>query len=104
MATQASRFASVLDGSYTAGQAELPLRAPPILAPAPVPPGTTDTTTETGQAASIVSAETAARVVRPPAHPKAVEVERVVPASGNLGLAGEQFWLGTARAGLPVTL
>ena len=28
----------------------------------------------------------------------------MVPPSGNLGLAGQQFWLGTARAGLPVTL
>jgi transposase InsO family protein len=32
-----------------------------------------------------------------------VEFERVVPASGNLGVAGKQFWLGTARAGVTVT-
>ncbi len=36
--------------------------------------------------------------------PCAVEVDRVVPPSGNLALAGQQFWLGTARAGLPVSL
>ena len=28
-----------------------------------------------------------------------VEFDRVVPASGNLQVAGKQFWLGTARAG-----
>ncbi|MGA5247445.1 IS481 family transposase [Streptomyces pseudogriseolus] len=32
-----------------------------------------------------------------------VEFERVVPASGNLQVAGKQFWLGPARAGLTVT-
>jgi Integrase core domain len=32
-----------------------------------------------------------------------VEFERVVPPSGNLQVAGKQFWLGPARAGLTVT-
>jgi hypothetical protein len=32
-----------------------------------------------------------------------VEFERVVPASGNLQVAGKQFWLGPARSGLTVT-
>jgi transposase InsO family protein len=100
MATPASRFASVLDGSYAAAQTDLPLRVPSILAPTAAPPAAADP----APTASLVSAESAARVVRPPAHPEAVEVDRVVPASGNLGLAGQQFWLGTARAGLPVTL
>jgi transposase InsO family protein len=36
--------------------------------------------------------------------PDAVEVDRVVPASGNLQVAGQQFWLGPHRAGQPVTL
>jgi hypothetical protein len=34
----------------------------------------------------------------------AVEFERVVPPSGNLQVAGKQFWLGPARAGLTLTL
>ena len=34
----------------------------------------------------------------------AVEVTRIVPASGNLALRRQQFWLGPARAGVPVTL
>ncbi|WP_420711987.1 IS481 family transposase [Streptomyces sp. MMG1533] len=32
-----------------------------------------------------------------------VEFERVVPASGNLQVAGKQFWLGPTRSGLTVT-
>jgi transposase InsO family protein len=34
----------------------------------------------------------------------AVEVDRVVPGSGNLSLAGQQFWFGPQRAGAHVTL
>jgi hypothetical protein len=34
----------------------------------------------------------------------AVEFTRVVPASGNLAVCGQQFWLGTHRAGLTITL
>ena len=32
-----------------------------------------------------------------------VEFERVVPPSGNMQVAGKQFWLGTQRAGITVT-
>jgi hypothetical protein len=39
-----------------------------------------------------------------PAPTDAVEIERIVPASGNLGICGQQFWLGTQRAGQTVTL
>ncbi len=34
----------------------------------------------------------------------AIEVERVVPASGNLSLRGQQIWFGPALAGITVTL
>jgi transposase InsO family protein len=34
----------------------------------------------------------------------AVEITRVVPASGNLGLGGHQFWLGPVHAGRQITL
>ncbi|MER5855797.1 IS481 family transposase [Streptomyces sp900105245] len=34
----------------------------------------------------------------------AIELERVVPASGNLGLRGQQIWFGPALAGTAVTL
>jgi transposase InsO family protein len=39
----------------------------------------------------------------PPVAVGPVEFERVVPASGNLQVAGKQFWLGPARVGLTVT-
>ena len=32
-----------------------------------------------------------------------MEFDRVVPPSGNLGVMGKQFWLGSARAGVTVT-
>jgi hypothetical protein len=34
----------------------------------------------------------------------AVEIDRTVPASGNLGLAGHQFWFGPQLGGVAVTL
>jgi hypothetical protein len=34
----------------------------------------------------------------------AVEVDRVVPASGNLAVRAQQFWLGPDRAGAALTL
>jgi hypothetical protein len=34
----------------------------------------------------------------------AVEITRVVPASGNLGVSGHQFWLGPGLGGVPITL
>ncbi|MEV0626365.1 hypothetical protein [Nonomuraea wenchangensis] len=34
----------------------------------------------------------------------AVEFTRVVPASGNLAVRGQQFWLGTHWASLTITL
>jgi transposase InsO family protein len=34
---------------------------------------------------------------------EAIEFDRVVPVSGNMSVAGRQFWLGTARAGVVVT-
>jgi hypothetical protein len=41
---------------------------------------------------------------RPPAWTgQAVEFDPIVPASGNLGVAGKQFWLGPAKAGVTVT-
>lgn len=35
---------------------------------------------------------------------EAVEIDRIVPASGNLAVCGQQFWLGPARAGHKLTL
>jgi transposase InsO family protein len=84
MDTPASRFTT-----DRAGEDLLPLRLPAALRP-------------------VASAEQPADPV-PSVEPAPVyaggpvEFERVVPASGNMAVAGKQFWLGPARAGLTVT-
>ncbi|MEU9827948.1 IS481 family transposase [Micromonospora chersina] len=95
MAFPADRFAAASTDEH------LPLRLPPTLAttipaprrPLPVPP------------------PSSGQVVAPPTPlaagddvDLAVEVTRLVPASGNLTVCGQQFWLSPTRAGLPVTL
>jgi hypothetical protein len=79
------------------GATLLPLKQPAILTgqphqPAPPPP----------ESAPTPQPFTAQRI---PAgwSGEAVEFERVVPPSGNLQVAGKQFWLGPARSGLTVT-
>jgi transposase InsO family protein len=89
MASPADRF------STAAAKSEedlLPLRLPPVLTLAPIPP-------PPARSEAPVAVIPAARSdVGGP-----VEFDRVVPASGNLMVARRQFWLGTARAGLVVT-
>jgi hypothetical protein len=46
----------------------------------------------------------AAAAAEPASWPDAVEVDRIVPPSGNMTVGPQQFWLGTARAGQKVTL
>jgi transposase InsO family protein len=84
MATPASRFRPSADASDA-----LPLWAPADLEPVTVPvpePGDVPVT-----------------VPEPASWPGAVEVDRVVPASGNMAIGPQQFWLGTARVGQQVT-
>jgi hypothetical protein len=84
MASPADRFAPVTEAEREA----LPLRLPPALTtlPAPAPQPEPDP------------------LPRPPlVTPGAVEFDRVVPPSGNMFVAGRQFWLGPARAGVTVT-
>jgi len=38
-------------------------------------------------------------VTTEPEWPDAIEIDRVVPASGNMSIGPRQFWLGTARTG-----
>jgi len=45
-----------------------------------------------------------APAAEPALWPDPVEVDRVVPPSGNMTVGPQQFWLGTARAGQKVTL
>jgi transposase InsO family protein len=93
-------------------RADLPLWAPPELTgvPTPTPPGQpteqpTEALTEALPAPAALVPTVDLRP--PPAHRDLdalapVELDRVVPASGNLAVAGQQFWLGTQRAGRTV--
>jgi transposase InsO family protein len=48
--------------------------------------------------------DSAVAAAEPASWPDAVEVDRVVPPSGNMTVGPQQFWLGTARAGQAITL
>jgi hypothetical protein len=84
MATPASKFRP----SPQAMGDELSLWAPADLEPITSPPA--------------ASHDTAA-AAEPASWPDAVEVDRVVPPSGNMTVGPQQFWLGTTRAGQKVT-
>jgi hypothetical protein len=43
--------------------------------------------------------EAGARVTEPVTWPDAIEIDRVVPPSGNMTVGPQQFWLGTSRTG-----
>ena len=82
MATPAERFRA-----SAGSEDELPLWAPADLEPVSGPvPGCAE-----------------APAAEPASWPDAVEVDRVVPASGNMAVGPQQFWLGPARAGQQVT-
>jgi Integrase core domain len=42
-------------------------------------------------------------VAEPVSWPDAIEIERIVPASGNMTIGPQQFWLGTSRTGQTVS-
>jgi transposase InsO family protein len=83
MATPAERFRP-----SAGNDDDLPLWAPADLQPVSCPAA--------GSAGTPATAE-------PVSWPDAIEVDRVVPASGNMAVGLQQFWLGPARAGQLVT-
>jgi hypothetical protein len=86
MASPVDRFEPAPAGE----RALLPLRLPATLSVAPAPPAELEAPDEPAP---------------PPvswSSPLAIEFDRVVPPSGNLWVAGKQFWLGPARAGVTV--
>ena len=84
MATPAARFRP-----SAGNDDDLPLWAPADLQPITCPaPGSADTPAP----------------AEPVSWPDAIEVDRVVPPSGNMTVGPQQFWLGTARAGQKVTV
>ncbi|CAO5189666.1 transposase [Frankia sp. AiPs1] len=98
MATPASRFRPTPEGE----RALLPLELPAALHAVPPPRSAADQPESAEPPAapdeSVVGAPLPAPWTGGP-----VEFDRVVPASGNMAVAGIQFWLGPARAGLTVT-
>ncbi|TWG18348.1 transposase InsO family protein [Micromonospora taraxaci] len=98
MAVPADRFTT------QPAEEKIPLRLPPPLTTIPAP--------RTPPLAPPPTSPSAARSATAAAAPSAtgddvglaVEVTRLVPASGNLTVCGQQFWLSPTRAGLPVTL
>jgi transposase InsO family protein len=95
MKAPAERFSTA---RATAERELLPLRLPAVISLAPVPALPADPARP---------AQEERREPSPPApRPYAggpVEFDRVVPASGNMQVAGKQFWPGPARSGVTVT-
>ncbi|MBL7627680.1 IS481 family transposase [Frankia sp. CN6] len=99
MATPASRFRPVPDDE----RALLPLELPAALAVVPSPRPEVDDREPDLSPPPTASDPAAPVPVAVPWTGGPVEFERVVPTSGNMAVAGRQFWLGPARAGLTVT-
>jgi transposase InsO family protein len=103
MGCPADRFRPV----PAAERALLPLRLPAALASVPPPadrtvaPGPQPAADPPPSSPVRRSGSDADVPVPHPGGP--VEFDRVVPGSGNLAVAGKQFWLGPARAGVMVT-
>jgi hypothetical protein len=90
MATPASRFRPVPEPE----RGVLALRLPPQLSSVLQAPAETigqESSTPEPAEGGVIS-------------PDAVEIDRVVPPSGNLGVAGQQFWLGRHLVGTVVRL
>jgi transposase InsO family protein len=88
MASPVERFRPVPDDE----RAALPLRLPAALTAAPVPVEEPEPEPE-----RVLPLPPLART------PGAIEFDRIVPPAGNMWVAGKQFWLGPARAGITVT-
>lgn len=98
MATPAERF-------HPAEQrAGLPLWRPPELALAATPPRPESDTTEPAPAMPDDEVASVWTTASERASSEAIEVERVVPASSNLGVGGQQFWLGRHLVGQTIRL
>ncbi|MFI0091522.1 IS481 family transposase [Streptomyces bobili] len=100
MQSPADRFAPVPEQERSV----LGVRVPGVLALVPQQRTPPSVVPDPAEAAAVpVSPREVVPAVVPVESGGPVEFERVVPASGNLQVAGKQFWLGPARAGLMVT-
>lgn len=87
---------------------QLPLRLPSALHALPDPPSDPEPEPQTEPVVMPPAQAETAQLAMPADGTDvvdlAVEFTRVVPASGNLAVCGQQFWLGTHRAGATITL
>ncbi|MFI6485129.1 IS481 family transposase [Nonomuraea sp. NPDC050663] len=98
----ADRFHSGHDGARRRAEQEMLLRLPASLAPVAHPaPGPADLVAAGPPA--VLSAPVLTPVLDQLSH-QAIEVDRIVPDSGNLSIGGQQLWLGPDRAGMPITV
>ncbi|HEU5002612.1 MAG TPA: hypothetical protein VFW71_07535 [Actinomycetota bacterium] len=97
MATPASRFRS----RPAAERETLPLKVSPMLEQAPAAPPMPEATME--RTSSLIPAASRTLPVAP-VDTDAIEIDRVIPASGNVAVQRQQIWLGPARAEQVVTL
>ncbi|MEN3266424.1 MAG: hypothetical protein V7646_3318 [Pseudonocardia sp.] len=104
MAYPVDRFAAGQQ-DRAASEELLPLRVPAILEPtaATVGPVGIEQAAQFATPAESIREDADAPPVQTVYRGGPVEFERVVPASGNLGVAGKQFWLGPVRAGVTIT-
>ena len=100
MAVPASRLPTA---RAQAEQQVLPLRLPAALAVATAPDPAPRLETEPAGEQITETARQAEPFVAQPWTGGAIEFERIVPASGNMQVAGRQFWLGPTRAGMRIT-
>ncbi|MFE3454624.1 IS481 family transposase [Nonomuraea sp. NPDC059194] len=100
MAFPTDRFHSVHDSRRQQAEQAMPLRLPASLtpvtnsSPAPLAP----------QPEPLPLPEPIITPALDPLSRQAIEVDRIVPDSGNLSIGGQQIWLGPDRAGMPITL
>ncbi|NJP96403.1 IS481 family transposase [Nonomuraea sp. FMUSA5-5] len=113
MAFPADRFFAERGDGQRRAERELPLHLPASLIPVTSPPSPAPGAAP-APATSLIptgnhgdQGERPALVLRTSVDPlsrQAIEVDRIVPASGNLSIGGQQLWLGPDRAGLAITV
>ncbi|SDL78098.1 Transposase InsO and inactivated derivatives [Nonomuraea maritima] len=113
MAFPADRFFIEPSDGQRRAERELPLHLPAglttVIAPAPETspapcPAPTPAGHATDQPERPERPEPILTTTIDPLSRQAIEVDRIVPASGNLSIGGQQLWLGPDRAGMPITL
>ncbi|MER6009049.1 IS481 family transposase [Nonomuraea angiospora] len=112
MAFPADRFLTERNDEQRRAEQELPLQLPASLTTvtAPAPAARPNATSADLPVPAINHSDQPERPepiltsTVDPLSRQAIEVDRIVPASGNLSIGGQQLWLGPDRAGMPITV